>query len=302
MRTRLTRNTTSKAFTIVELLIVIVVIGILAAITIVAYNGIQSRARIAGLQSTLAAAAKTIENTRTTAGTATYPSTVSDLDSSITYANPSPSLGGFCALKTDTGITYMVTASNKTPHSGPGCTLVNYVTNPTFEGNAVTGWSTGGNSTIAPTPGAGFTGTYGMTITHTNTTSGNTYGSTCMTGLTVGTQYSISFALRSAVGTPTVTVSLKNTNVGGSIPADSTSQVFIPPAAYSRTVMNWTAEATTTCFTIDIMGTVSSQAVTLDSVMATAGQNANAYVDPLTAPSIWTWATANNSTSTGPAF
>lgn len=35
----------SKGFTIVELLIVIVVIGILAAITIVAYNGIQNRAK-----------------------------------------------------------------------------------------------------------------------------------------------------------------------------------------------------------------------------------------------------------------
>lgn len=35
-----------KGFTIVELLIVIVVIGILAAITIVAYNGIQSRANV----------------------------------------------------------------------------------------------------------------------------------------------------------------------------------------------------------------------------------------------------------------
>jgi prepilin-type N-terminal cleavage/methylation domain-containing protein len=34
-----------RGFTIVELLIVIVVIGILAAITIVAYNGIQQRAR-----------------------------------------------------------------------------------------------------------------------------------------------------------------------------------------------------------------------------------------------------------------
>jgi type II secretion system protein G len=34
-------------FTIVELLIVIVVIGILAAITVVAYSGIQSRARFA---------------------------------------------------------------------------------------------------------------------------------------------------------------------------------------------------------------------------------------------------------------
>ena len=36
---------TKSGFTIVELLIVIVVIGILAAITIVAYNGIQQRAR-----------------------------------------------------------------------------------------------------------------------------------------------------------------------------------------------------------------------------------------------------------------
>jgi prepilin-type N-terminal cleavage/methylation domain-containing protein len=35
----------NAGFTIVELLIVIVVIGILAAITIVAYNGVQARAR-----------------------------------------------------------------------------------------------------------------------------------------------------------------------------------------------------------------------------------------------------------------
>lgn len=34
-----------KGFTIVELLIVIVIIGILAAITVVAYNGIQNRAK-----------------------------------------------------------------------------------------------------------------------------------------------------------------------------------------------------------------------------------------------------------------
>lgn len=41
------RGRKQTGFTIVELLIVIVVIGILAAITIVAYNGIQERARMA---------------------------------------------------------------------------------------------------------------------------------------------------------------------------------------------------------------------------------------------------------------
>lgn len=48
-------------FTIVELLIVIIVIGILAAITIVAYNGIQTRAGIATAQSDLGSMGKRIQ-------------------------------------------------------------------------------------------------------------------------------------------------------------------------------------------------------------------------------------------------
>ena len=50
-----------KGFTIVELLIVIVVIGILAAIVIVAYNGITSRANDTSYKTDAAGIAKVIE-------------------------------------------------------------------------------------------------------------------------------------------------------------------------------------------------------------------------------------------------
>lgn len=50
-----------KGFTIVELLIVIVVIAILAAITIVAYNGIQQRARDAQRLADITSIAKALE-------------------------------------------------------------------------------------------------------------------------------------------------------------------------------------------------------------------------------------------------
>lgn len=51
-------------FTIVELLIVIVVIGILAAITIVAYNGVQQRARVSSANSDLQLLSKAIHVAR----------------------------------------------------------------------------------------------------------------------------------------------------------------------------------------------------------------------------------------------
>lgn len=51
----------TQAFTIVELLIVIVVIGILAAITIVAYNGVQQRARDAERQQDISTIQKLVE-------------------------------------------------------------------------------------------------------------------------------------------------------------------------------------------------------------------------------------------------
>lgn len=60
-----------SGFTIVELLIVIVVIGILAAISIVAYNGIQTRATDTITKSDVAQAGKQLEVDKATTGS--YP-------------------------------------------------------------------------------------------------------------------------------------------------------------------------------------------------------------------------------------
>lgn len=60
-KTSSTSRYTSHGFTIVELLIVIVVIAILAAITIVAFNGIQKRGNDSQRKSDIAAIAKALE-------------------------------------------------------------------------------------------------------------------------------------------------------------------------------------------------------------------------------------------------
>lgn len=69
--------TKQPGFTIVELLIVIVVIAILAAITLVSYNGIKERALVSQIQTTLASANKKIL-AYATVNSDMYPDTLAD--------------------------------------------------------------------------------------------------------------------------------------------------------------------------------------------------------------------------------
>lgn len=75
-------NKLRKGFTIVELLIVIVIIGILAALVIVAYNGIQNRANETVVKSDIVQFRKRLEIIKNESLDGLYP-----LDLSSTYFN-----------------------------------------------------------------------------------------------------------------------------------------------------------------------------------------------------------------------
>ncbi|MFZ1242632.1 MAG: type II secretion system protein [Candidatus Saccharimonas sp.] len=83
--TRKTKQTTG--FTIVELLIVIVVIAILAAISIVSYNGIQQRAKVAIAQSNLKNLMNAAELFKIDSSTGEYPRDAASFKAVLKRAN-----------------------------------------------------------------------------------------------------------------------------------------------------------------------------------------------------------------------
>jgi len=101
-----TSISTSPAFTIVELLVVIVIIGILAAITIVSYTGITQKANTATLQSDLTNANKLLAIYNTT-------------NSSYPTANvcPNPGSTEICLKQSsDVTLTYKLISQTMSPY------------------------------------------------------------------------------------------------------------------------------------------------------------------------------------------
>lgn len=147
-------------FTIVELLIVIVVIAILAAITIVSYNGIQNRAKLSSLTSDVANGAKFLETYKTVNNDA-FPATLSAAQTAglkVSAGNTADysynaNTKNYCLSVSNTITTYFISSVTNNPREG-ACGIVDglvgwwpldgditdlsgYGNNGTFSGGAV---------------------------------------------------------------------------------------------------------------------------------------------------------------------
>lgn len=197
-------NKSSKqtvGFTIVELLIVIVVIAILAAITIVAFNGIQERARASTVSSALTQAHKKLMEYQVDFPDA-YPADKTALENlgvkdtaSVTYqyTRTAGTPESYCLTATTGTTSYKISSSAATPAAG-GCAghgqggspaITNLATNPSFEtasgtvngqpGLAGVGWNTGNGSSAYQTSSWANSGTNSVHIAPSTNGSADTF-------------------------------------------------------------------------------------------------------------------------------
>jgi prepilin-type N-terminal cleavage/methylation domain-containing protein len=138
-----------SGFTIVELLIVIVVIGILAAITIISYNGITQKANTTKAQTNAVAAQKVAEAFNADNGR--YPGSIADFAAGTTAKLPAGITisGSAPTSSTQTVIQYQYIGADATHATGGELIYWDYATgapstNVIYVGNATstsTGWT-----------------------------------------------------------------------------------------------------------------------------------------------------------------
>lgn len=323
---RIKNKHTASGFTVVELLIVIVVIGILATLTIIAYSGVQDNARRASLQSDVSQSAKKLEEYKFK-NAETYPTSQASAVSlagikssgsnALTYTPYTTSLGankGYCLQETVNGITYYTTAGGSIKE-GSCQVITNLVLQPLPDaGNLYTAEycdgagsrslrsddGPGGSPYSRVTFSTGCGGTGGAVV---NSRAQTTYP------LTQGQTYTSSLWVRASVAfTGRVTtffygsgLSSTNYQTGDvAIPANTWTRVSHQVTMPTGTSLTgyWTQFRMTGTYT-----TAFTTGSTFDATraMVTSGSTLYDYADGTSAN--WNWTgTTNNSTSSGPAL
>jgi prepilin-type N-terminal cleavage/methylation domain-containing protein len=315
MHLSLPKKDTQRGFTIVELLIVIVVIGILAAITIVAYNGVQNRAHAASAQADATNTAKLLATTYATNGS--YPNDLSTINNGnpmptadgTTYAyHPTNSNANYCVTVTNGSNSFKVTDTSPAPTQG-GCAgdgvggvaaITNLTYNPNGDSSTVNTYSMGNiGTTISTDATTKYAGAGSFKLVGNNASGG--IGRAWNIGdLPLGTTFTWSAYIYST--TPQTingygeTTSNTNTYQSMSGPTANIPANTWTKYSWSGTSLQGTGKSTGLGF---LISNGANQTLWVDNVMATTGSTVQNYADGNTANWIWN-GTANNSTSTGP--
>ena len=297
-------------------------IGILAAITIVAFNGVQNKAKITAAQSAVAQANKKIL-AYAVLNSDQYPPDLTAAGMTDTQGleysynnNASPRTYGVTA----TSGTFSYYMSNTTTQpttggyaghgSGGVAAITNYVLNPSVESN-LTGWNanfgTGGVGVALVQTTTGISGSnfYRMqwSTGSTDTTRG---GEVSPIAATPGQSYTASMSIR-VTRSQRMNVLILFSGASGGIVQTAGASVVVPINTWTTlSVINATAPAGTTyagirAYSVTGTGASTWQAgdiLDLDAAMFVSGANLYNYADGNSANWAWT-GTANNSTSTG---
>jgi prepilin-type N-terminal cleavage/methylation domain-containing protein len=305
----------SQGFTIVELLVVIVVIGILATIMIVSYIGITNKANVASLVSDLDNASKLLKLDQVTKSA--YPATLANANngngvpasSGTTYqysvdntTNPST----FCITATKSNQSYFINQDG-IPTAG-GCPgdwvagvppITNLMVNPSAE-----------SGLIAPNGGY-----YNPTITVDSSNAAFGLNSIKVTTDAVineglvwrapntlpNTQYTCSISLKGTSGNNVWVAGRAETGTGGWIGEGYGGKSVALTPNWQRVSFTFTSPASTGTIGIEYYLDHVQAGINIwgDGAMCTQGSTAYNYADGNSRN--WTWnGAANVSTSTGP--
>lgn len=299
-----------RGFTIVELLIVIVVIGVLAAITIVAYNGMRMRANASLVQSELINTAKIMETDKAVnARYAATPTAANEgkgvpIGKTTTYQYRSTATT-YCITATNGGVTYMISETSTSPTAG-GCPgdpingeIANLVTNPSIETNT-SGWASIVGATISRvTSGVGIVS--GTAALEANIGTSNQSGTQYLTtNLQTSTTYIVSASVTLVSGDGTVLVI--RAGDGSGTRAWSNISPLLVVGQPVRISLTWQSSPTNPNGGVQFWrnGTAAGTGVLrIDNVMITQGSSLYNYADGASPNWAWSGAT-NNSISIGP--
>ncbi len=304
--------TKRQGFTIVELLIVIVVIAILAAITIVAYNGIQNRAKDTALQSASSQAGKKVLAYGPTHSD-TYPDETSFRTDLALPANTdqltydyytNTSQKTFCISVTNTTTSpltaYAVTQDGKTV---PGRCVKNQAANPSLEGGTTAFYGLNSSVTsIGVQTGSAPNGTRFLRVTRTAT--GDTYASyTTSNTANANSPYTLSFWIWADTNAGLSGIAFRTYNAGAccvNIGSSLAVSVTPTPTRYAISGTSGSNPTTGLQTILRATGTV-DQNIYYDGLMMVEGSTEYAYGDGNSAN--WSWVgTQNTSASFGPAL